>query len=164
MNSLLALKESESTASERLIEMLQINPQWDSQSKGLATQIQNLIPQYSYATVYKWLNENTLPRTAEERLCVSNTLDIDLIYWEYGVKSKNVSLRDIDPISALKHSNAVLTILNKKGVNIGESISDDLVIKIQELVCFQSKKNGLNEPDFEFIELIIEIILTHNKI
>ena len=157
-----------STSSDRLLEMLGSDLKWDIQGKGLTKQIQKLLPQYSYATVHKWLNENTLPRTADERRLVASVLGLDLVYWEYGVKndtdeSLSDRLQNQDPISALKHSNAVSIALNNRGIKVGSDINDNLLMKLQELVCAQSFKYQRIEPDLELIESLIDIVMSATK-
>lgn len=77
--------------SERLLEMLRRDPRWPTEKKGLCTKIYKILADPSYPTVHKWLYNNSLPRTPEERQHVSKELGIDLMYWEYGIINNNLS-------------------------------------------------------------------------
>lgn len=168
MNNLKYEFNTQSEPSLRLKEMLEDDPKWALSGKGLASQIRKLLPQFSYATVFKWLNENSLPRSPEERRLVATTLSLDLVYWEYGIRSQISNglvklLHEQNPISALKHSNAVTVALNARGIKIGRDIDDDLLLRIQELVCNQSLKHSMLEPDVHFIESLLDLVLIKNK-
>ena len=168
MNETSTVAQLDSAASDRLLEMLALDSRWPEPGKGLAKKIQQLIPQFSYATVFKWSNDNSLPRTADERRIVASTLGVDLVYWEYGVKSQgdesvSARLQNYDPISALKHSNAVSIALNNRGLKVGSDIDDHLLLRLQELVYAQSVKYQRIEPDMELIEGLIEIVLSVKK-
>ena len=82
-----------SNTSSRLLEMLENNPQWPTEKKGLCTEICNTLQDFAYATVHKWLYQNSLPRTPEERQLVASKLGVDLIYWEYGVATNRMRRR-----------------------------------------------------------------------
>ncbi|HBU51502.1 MAG: hypothetical protein CL602_01680 [Alteromonas sp.] len=150
-----------SNTSSRLLEMLENNPQWPTEKKGLCTEICNTLQDFAYATVHKWLYQNSLPRTPEERQLVASKLGVDLIYWEYGVYSTTNAkpALHIEPIHYLKHSNAVQQAINNKGLKIGKDLSEQALLKIQQLSIHHCTKHGILEPDKQLIEDALEIAL-----
>ena len=148
-------------ASSRLLEMLEKDPHWPTEGKGLCTAICNTLQDFAYATVHKWLFQNSLPRTPEERQIVASKLGVDLIYWEYGVYSgtpQKPSL-SIEPIHYLKHSNAVQQAINDRGLKIGKDLSEQALLKIQQLSITHCTKHGLFEPDKQLIGDALDIAL-----
>jgi hypothetical protein len=150
-----------SNTSTRLLEMLENDPRWPTEKKGLCTEICNALGEFAYATVHKWLYQNSLPRTPEERQLVASTLGIDLIYWEYGVYSSTSEkpALSIEPIHYLKHSNAVQQAINEKGLKLGKDISEQALIKIQQLSINHCTKHGMLEPDKQLIDDALEIAI-----
>jgi hypothetical protein len=152
------------TSSERLMEMLNNSPHWKNEKKGLCQQIYNAFnEEYSYATVRKWLYDNSLPNTPEKRKYVANTLHVDLFYWEYGVYtdsivSVSVTAETTEPLTYLNHSNAVHIAMKNKGVVLNEDLTEQSLIQIQELSINHSIKHNRTEPDKALINGILDIV------
>lgn len=150
--------------SERLMEMLSADTRWPSEKKGLCTKICNSIEDAAYPTVHKWLYKNSLPRTPEERQSVSKKLGVDLIYWEYGIITGETGQKiHIEPVHYLKHSNAVLEELNKKGLRVGKNFSEEALLKIQQISINNSERYNRPDPDKNFIIEAIDLAILVNE-
>ena len=145
-------------ASDRLLEMLSKLDEYPVQRRGLCAFIQARLDAYSYATVHKWLYQNSLPRTPEERLHVSNSLNVDLLYWEYGISETGTRDAVLEPIFFIKHSNEVQKQLALLGYD-ASTITEDILLKIQNISIQVGQKCLEPEPDASLIREIIEIVL-----
>lgn len=150
-------------ASERLAEMLNENIRWkDKEGKGLCKAI-SVLTEFSYATAQKWLHSNTLPRTANERQIVANLLGVDLLYWEYGLKTSranNIAPEVYSaPITVMNFCTITLKKFHELGYTEAE-ISSDKLFKIQELIIEIAKKSNEDEPDLSIVEKLFLIART----
>ncbi|NQY37967.1 MAG: hypothetical protein HRT37_24065 [Alteromonadaceae bacterium] len=140
--------------SVRLEEMLSKNPNFKDIGKGLAKEIE-LITNFSYATARKWLFEDALPRTADERVRVAKILAIDLMYWEYGFTdpSKTVEVFKDNYLLHMKIANKVMEIIHKKEVDI----ASEKIIEIELLLIDIANKTNNADPDMKIIESLISL-------
>lgn len=160
MNRLKAERTEETTSSERLIEMLKVNGNWDVDARGLCQKICDET-NVSYTTASKWLHKNSLPRTVKERKNVSSILGLDLIYWEYGVKGGGTDKETSkinNEIVKLKVSTYVAFALKEKGIEVGVDISFDKMYKIITLCFTIAEKLMESELSRAIIDDIVSII------
>ncbi len=141
-------------SSYRLEEMLQKNSAFKEKSKGLAKELA-LAVNVSYTTARKWLFEDALPRTAEERIRITEILNIDLLYWEYGFdNNKNSERTYID--NNLLHvvfANKVMEIIHEKQLKI----APEKIIEIELLAINIANKTHSSEPDITLLESLIKL-------
>lgn len=142
--------------SVRLNELLKDSDKYKAFGKGLAEEISKATG-YSYTAARKWLVEDTLPKSPTERQSIAAMLDIDLMYWEYGVrgKPKSVINYEINNLFHLKVANEVLAILYDKSIRI----SDDKKIEIEMLALSIAEKTNISEPDRDILESLIRLAM-----
>ncbi len=151
---MIALTEKPEASSDRLEKLLTKRGSFKTKGHGLTEEIK-LIAGVSYTTARKWLYENALPRTSEERMRVADVLNIDLLYWEYGFHNQEKSTKpfETDYLFHMKVANMVMGIIHEDKL----TISPDKVIEI-ELVALELAKSTKNpEPDINIITSLIKL-------
>ena len=151
---MIPLTENPDASSERLEKLLSETGSFKKKGRGLTEELK-LAAGVSYTTARKWLYDDALPRTSEERLRVSKVLNIDLLYWEYGFRSKTESSEPFETnyLFHMKVANQVMEIIHKEEL----TISPDKVIEI-ELIALEIAKTTKNpEPDLNIIKSLIKL-------
>ena len=151
---MIALTENSEASSDRLEELLIKTGSFKGKGRGLTEEIK-LIAGVSYTTARKWLYDNALPRTSEERIRVSNVLEIDLLYWEYGFHNQEKSTKpfETDYLFHMKVANMVMGIIHEDKL----TISPDKVIEI-ELIALEIAKTTKNpDPDKNILTSLIKL-------
>ena len=151
---MIALTENTEDSSARLEELLIKTGNFKNKRKGLTEELK-LVAGVSYTTARKWLYDNALPRTSEERIRIANILNIDLLYWEYGFSEQPKSTKpfETDYLFHMKVANMVMGIIHEDNL----AILPDKVIEI-ELIALEIARTTKNpEPDFNIIKSLIKI-------
>lgn len=151
---MIALTENTENSSARLEELLIKTGNFKNKRKGLTEELK-LVAGVSYTTARKWLYDNALPRTSEERMRVADVLNIDLLYWEYGFHNQEKSTKpfETDYLFHMKVANMVMGIIHEDKL----TISSDKVIEI-ELIALELAKSTKNpEPDINILTSLIKL-------
>tara|TARA_B110000196_G_C21146100_1_gene666684 strand:- start:1372 stop:1833 length:462 start_codon:yes stop_codon:yes gene_type:complete len=141
-------------ASSRLNELLLETNRFKPLKHGLTEELK-AIAEVSYTTARKWLFSNTLPRTPEERIRVSEVLGVDLLYWEYGYRKEPEILKpfETDYLFHIKVANQVMEIIHNEKLDI----EPDKIIEI-ELIAFEiAKAKNCSEPEIDTLKSLIKL-------
>ncbi|MFT5852528.1 MAG: hypothetical protein ACI87J_002506 [Colwellia sp.] len=84
---------------------------------------------YTRTAVSRWLTNDALPRTPEERIIVAQKLCVDLIYWEYGINYPSLKNGTVNDASIYR---AIFQVLDDK--NYHNSVNEQQMDKIKEIV------------------------------
>lgn len=141
-------------SSARLEELLSKSGGFKEKGHGLTEQLK-ILTGVSYTTARKWLYEDSVPRTSEERIRVAKTLNIDLLYWEYGYNSaqdKVAPFKD-DYLFHMKVANEVMSIIHTGKIDI----LPDKVISIEIVALDIARITGNSEPDTNLLKSLIKL-------
>jgi hypothetical protein len=140
--------------SERLNQLLDKTGKFKERGCGLTKELKE-ITDVSYTTARKWLYEDSLPRTPEERIRVSDILNVDLLYWEYGYsKDTNIDVAfETDHLFHMKMANQVMDIIHNEKLNI----DPEKIIEI-ELIAFEvAKTTNCSNINIDLLKSLIKL-------
>jgi hypothetical protein len=149
-----ALIENLDGYSERLNHLLNKTKKFRPLGYGLTKEIKE-VADVSYTTARKWLYEDTLPRTPEERIRVSDLLNVDLLYWEYGyIKDTKIDKAfESDHLFHMKMANQVMEIIHNEKLNI----EPEKIIEI-ELIAFEvAKTTNCSNLNIDLLKSLIKL-------
>lgn len=143
-------------SSFRLKELLKSSGRFQGLGRGLTKEVSDTTG-YSYNAVRKWLYEDSLPRTADERVSVSKMLSIDLLYWEYGLVVGGNESNDLDNdnVFHLKLSNQLMTILYENNLKITNKKKEE----IERLSLIITKESRRSEPDVDILKGLVNLVV-----
>lgn len=146
------MQEQNISASERLKRMLKETP---FGFKHGQIELISKETGYTRTAVGRWLTQDALPRTPEERIAVSQKLCVDLIYWEYGINYPSLKNGNVNDASIYR---AIFQVLDDKEYQ--HNINQQEMDKIKAIVTCAN-----NQTFFKDLVTLVEhlIELSINK-
>lgn len=151
---MIQISQRPEASSERLEKLLTESGNYKSKGVGLTEEVK-VIAGVSYTTARKWLYEDALPRTSDERIRVASLLKIDLLYWEYGYSQPTelVEPFETDYLFHMKVANKVMEIIHEGNLKL----IPDKVIEIELLAIEFAQATNSHEPDVGMLKSLIKL-------